>query len=197
MTGNWVVPAVQASRQTQYSSTWIGIDGFSNSNLIQTGTEQDVVNGVPQYYAWWEILPSPETPIMVTDQNTQATVQPGDHMSASIQNQGNGYWKIEIADTTRGWTYTTTQAYSGSATSAEWIEEAPMVNGIITPLANYGSLTINPGTVNVNGNPRLVVADAGGLVQGRRLISVPSRPDTDTDGFAAQYGASQPLAPQS
>ena len=44
VSGFWVVPKVTAQK-TGYSSTWVGVDGYSNGNLIQTGTEQDYVNG--------------------------------------------------------------------------------------------------------------------------------------------------------
>src|SRR4051812_35832181 len=49
VSGSWVVPTVTGSRQgSSYSSAWVGIDGFSDSTVEQIGTEQDVINGVPQ-----------------------------------------------------------------------------------------------------------------------------------------------------
>jgi hypothetical protein len=50
-TATWVVPSVK--KITGYSSAWVGVDGFSNNNLIQTGTESDFVNGKAVYRAWW------------------------------------------------------------------------------------------------------------------------------------------------
>lgn len=52
ITGDWTVPAVIGPNGS-YSATWIGIDGFTNSSLIQTGTEQDYLNGSARYSAWW------------------------------------------------------------------------------------------------------------------------------------------------
>ena len=52
ITGDWTVPAVTGPNGS-YSATWIGIDGFTNSSLIQTGTEQNYLNGSAQYSAWW------------------------------------------------------------------------------------------------------------------------------------------------
>ena len=80
VTGTWTVPAVSTSSSATYSSAWIGVDGFNDSNLIQTGTEQDYYSGSAHYDAWWEILPASETEISPT---TYA-VAPGDRMSASI-----------------------------------------------------------------------------------------------------------------
>ena len=191
ITGSWVVPSVTSTRGTEYSSAWIGIDGFNNSDLIQTGTEQDASsNGSTSYSAWWEILPAAETPI------SSMTIHPGDHMSASITDNGNGTWTIYIADNTTGQSYTTTQAYSGPAQSAEWIMEAPEVGGTISTLAHYGQTTFDPGTVN-GGNPFLVPNDGGVMIQHNQQVSTPSNPDSDTDGFNVAYGATAPAPPAS
>ncbi len=60
VSGSWIVPTVTAtsSRGTTYSSVWVGIDGYSNSTVEQIGTEQDVVNGTPEYSVWWEMYSS-------------------------------------------------------------------------------------------------------------------------------------------
>ena len=105
ITGDWVIPTVQATRKATYSSSWIGIDGFNNSSLIQTGTEQDYYGGSAHYQAWWEILPAAETVI------TGMTIHPGDHMHASIQNLGGGTWSITLQDVTTGNSFTTQQLY--------------------------------------------------------------------------------------
>ena len=49
-----------AGSRGPYSSSWIGIDGLANRDLIQTGTDSDYVDGSPHYDAWWEILPAAE-----------------------------------------------------------------------------------------------------------------------------------------
>lgn len=191
ITGSWIVPKVTSVHGSDYSSSWIGIDGFNNSDLIQTGTEQDASSsGSTSYYAWWEILPASETTI------TNMTIQPGDHMSASIQNNGNGTWTISLTDNTTGQSFTTIQDYSGPAQSAEWIMEAPEIGGHISTLANYGQTTFNPGTVN-GGNPGLITNDGGVMIQHNRQVSTPSIPDSDTDGFNVAYGSTAPTAPQS
>ncbi|WAH36940.1 G1 family glutamic endopeptidase [Alicyclobacillus dauci] len=190
ITGEWTVPTVQKTTKSSYSSTWIGIDGYNNSDLIQTGTEQDYVGGRAQYDAWWEILPAAETVI------TNMAVYPGDHMSAAIHNNGNGTWKITLNDLTQNETFSTTQSYSGPATSAEWIQEAPEINGRIATLAHYGETTMDPGTVN-GANPGLTASDGGYMVQNNATVSVPSNPDSDTDGFNVAYGSAQPTPPQS
>jgi len=190
VTGSWVVASVAASRKSTYSSSWVGIDGFNNSNLIQTGTEQDYYNGQTHYGAWWEILPAAETPISMT-------VLPGDVMSARISRNSNGSWTISISDTTRNESFSIVQSYSGPLTSAEWIQEAPTVGGRVATLAQYSSPDkFDPGTAN-GANPGLTAADGGVMVQRNIQVSTPSNPDSDTDGFNMAYGATAPSPPSS
>lgn len=191
ITGEWKVTAVSSTSSATYSSSWIGIDGFNNSNLIQTGTEADYYSGSAHYGAWWEILPAAETVI------PSITVHPGDTMYAHIHNNGGGVWNIYLQDVTTGVSYSTNQSYSGAATSAEWIQEAPTVGGKVAGLAHYGTVTFDPGTLN-GGNPGLNTSMAGYMTNsGGTTISNVSNPDSDTDGFAAAYGSTAPSAPAS
>jgi hypothetical protein len=182
------VPAVAASRSATYSSNWIGIDGFNDNDLIQTGTESDYYNGKPHYDAWWEILPAAETVI------PSITVKPGDTITASITKGSGSTWTIKITDGSQR--FTTTKTYSGPLSSAEWIEEAPSVGGRVAPLANYGQTTFDPGTVN-GANPNLTASEGGIMAQKRAQVSTPSNPDRDADGFSMAYGAAAPAPPSS
>lgn len=193
ITGSWTVPSVAASRKATYSSNWIGIDGFNDSNLIQTGTEQDYYNGSAHYYAWWEILPAAETAISTAT----ITVHPGDVMTSNIHLVSGNSWLITIGDSTTGQSFSITQTYNGQLSSAEWIEEAPSVGGHTATLAHYSSPdTFDPGTVNGH-NPNLVASDGGVMIQGRSQVSTPSNPDSDTDGFNMAYGSAAPSPPAS
>src|SRR5437899_11239968 len=59
--GSWVVPTIQGNcpSTNQYSSFWVGIDGYSSGTVEQTGTDSDFQNGVPTYYALYEFFPHP------------------------------------------------------------------------------------------------------------------------------------------
>jgi hypothetical protein len=174
-----------------YDSQWVGIDGFNNSQLIQTGTETDWYNGSAHYGAWWEILPAAETPI------SSITVRPGDVMTASISQVSGTSWTITITDTTTGKSFTTNQTYNGPGASVEWIEEAPSLGGRVATLAHYSSPnTFDPGTANGT-NPGLTTNDAGVMIQKRAQVSTPSAPDSDTDGFNMAYGNVAPAPPSS
>lgn len=201
ITGSWVVPVVQNHGSgSAYSSTWVGIDGFNNTDLIQTGTEQDYVDGSAQYYAWWEIMPSAEVKITTANNGQPATVEPGDHMYAHVHNNGNGTWNLTIQDKTAGWTYTTTQNYSGPADSAEWIEEAPNVDGQTATLADYGKTFLTPDTVN-GVTPTFTADEAGVMVQNNSMVSATFAPGFGTFGLGytsvPQLSASSNSGPNS
>jgi peptidase A4-like protein len=205
VTGTWVVQAVSPTKKSTYSSQWVGIDGFNDNSLIQTGTESDYHNGSAHYGAWWEILPAAETVI------PSLAVKPGDLMSASItQTIGTTSWTITLTDVTTGQSFSTVQTYTGPQTSAEWIEEAPTVNGRVAPLAHYYNATTGRGTpvsfdsgaaapVNTaNGsNPGLTTSESGVMIQQNAQVSTPSAPDSDTDGFNMEYGSKVPNPPPS
>jgi hypothetical protein len=108
------------------------VDGVNNASLIQAGTAQDSSNGATAYDEWYEILPANETLI--------ASVSPGDHIQACINEGSLGTWTIAISDITSGQSFSQAFAYSASGTSAEWVEEAPKVNGLQAALANFGTV---------------------------------------------------------
>lgn len=195
VTGSWTVPTVFAPtkhpRKAYFSSTWVGIDGFNlhDDNLIQAGTEQDWIGGSAQYYSWWEILPNDETAI------PSIAVNPGDVMTVSIT-QGTPLWTITVTDTTNGQSFTTAQKYSAPMTSAEWIQEAPTVGYRVAPLADDGTVDFDHCLAN-GVNPDLTFSDSGIMAKrgGRVVISTPSTPNPEGNGFAVAFGKVQPPAP--
>ena len=133
--GSWTVQtADQTTNPYGYSSQWIGIDGATNQDLIQTGTESDLADNIynSSYFAWWELLPLPATLI------PGFSVSPGDNMYASIKlvNATAHLWSITIKDKTKKEKFTTTVTYNASEASAEWIDERPYV-GFFPPLADF------------------------------------------------------------
>jgi hypothetical protein len=190
VSAQWVVPTVQPSQASEYSATWIGIDGVTNKSLIQTGTEQDSANGKTTYYAWYELLPALSIPV--------ESVSPGDHIRASIVENSPGMWTIVITDVTSGQSVTKSVAYSTPQTSAEWVEEAPSsAFGQQLTLADFGSaeftnqavsgINLSSGVlfpvdmVDANGN---VIASPGAISNGSFPITY--------DGAAPQVSSPSP-----
>ena len=144
---SWHVPEVDCSKTPgTYSAFWVGIDGYSDKTVEQTGTSSDCNGTTPVYYAWYEFYPNPPVTI-------DMTVFPGDVIGASISYE-NGQFTIGIHDHNTGAEFKASGVVSSAQrTSAEWIAEAPSTSGgTILPLAdfvtaNYGyDNTTDPGT---------------------------------------------------
>ena len=194
--GHWRVPVVETPttkalrNKNAYSSSWVGIDGYNNEDLIQAGTEQDWLHGSKFYQAWWEILPAAETPI------TTIAVHPGDGMAVSITEGASAHWTIALTDTTTHKSFAITTTYDGPRTSAEWIQEAPTIGWKVGTLADDSTVIFDLGRVN-DANPRLTINDSGSMYKGDSRISTPSVPNQNRDGFAVAFGSSAPAAPSS
>jgi hypothetical protein len=120
--------------------------GDTDSYLIQTGTEADVVNGKPHYDAWWEVItPTNPAPEVVY---TAITVHAGDAITATVAKGTAGKWTMTLKDITAGKTGTHTAAFAGPGESAEWIQEDTDVNGVISPAPDWQKVSFKKITVN-------------------------------------------------
>ena len=204
VSGTWTVPWVLAPTKKRLrhrpmlSSDWVGIDGYNNSDLIQAGIEQDWTGGrnpQPFYQAWWEIMPTPEMAI------DTVRVSPGDQITVTITDVAGALWTISLVNDTTSdcapyCTFFTEQVYGGPAASAEWIHEAVTWNRHISRLPHDTNVTFDNATVN--GAPiGLDMAESGVMVKRNKVISTPSVPDADGDGFVVAYGGSAPGPPDS
>ena len=138
VSASWTQPTLTCTSTTTYSSYWVGLDGYSNSALEQTGTEADCIRGKATYGAWWEVLPASESAYSVT-------VKAGDSLSASVVDNGNGTFTMKLTDSTEGWSKSTTANGSSGHqdSSAEVIAEATQVNGSIAKLSNFGTVNFS------------------------------------------------------
>jgi len=195
--GSWVVPAVTCdSRQTQASSFWVGLDGYTSSTVEQTGTSSDCNREQPNYYAWYESYPA-EAEIII---NT-VPVAPGNVMSAWV-NYADSEFTVWIENVTTGATFSVSFAVSSAErSSAEWIAEAPSNSRGIIPLPNFGTVLFgedNTGLFSTGSN----CATAGGscapisaystveaitMEKRRTLEAVPSALSTDGTSFSVAY----------
>ncbi len=58
VSASWVEPTGHCSSGHQYSSFWVGLDGFSSGTVEQTGSEVDCSGSTPVYYSWYEMYPA-------------------------------------------------------------------------------------------------------------------------------------------
>jgi hypothetical protein len=176
----WTVPSVSPTSSPTYSSAWVGIDGDGNSNLIQTGTESDYVNGQAQYSAWWEILPRYSVTI------PGITIRPGDSITASVARSSGNSWLISLTDNTTGKSWSATKTYTGPGASAEFVQEAPTVGGSQSAVAHFSTFSFSNLKVN-NANPGLVSSEKIILRQNGIDYSTPSDPNATGNGFSVSY----------
>ena len=179
--GEWVVPTVRPSSSPEYSSTWVGIDGVTNTSLIQGGTEQDSGGGTATYFAWYEILPAAEVPI-------REPVSPGNVMNVSVTEQSAGTWEIIITDVTANWSTSGAFAYHGPGTSAEWIEEAPTVNNAQSTLANFGSMGFSHMATSSSGSGSSALTPVSMVNTNGVVIAYPGPFNASTDSFPITFG---------
>lgn len=142
--GNWVVPTLSCTSQSTYSSSWVGIDGYSDGTVEQTGTEHDCINGQPLYYVWYEMYPK-------FGYKVNLPVKAGDNVSAEVKFIGNRKFVLTLTNLTTGGAFTTTQRSNGQRQSAEWITEAPWSSGVL-PLANFGTMAFSNASATLNGH---------------------------------------------
>jgi hypothetical protein len=218
--GSWIVPAIDPSFSPYGgSATWIGLDGYGESPLIQVGTSQNYSNGFfgigagVSYDAWWQVLPQFESS---QDLGSGFPVFPGDAMLASISPtpigsapapNTNFSWQIVLTDITQKWTFTTNQGFSGPLDQAEWILEDP--SDCAGPFgcwrqsfANYGQVmfdfndrtatSLGPGWVPNWTSPSLSSIEQLSINQNNEIYSTPSNPDADADGFYVTYSQVSP-----
>jgi hypothetical protein len=160
VSGSWTVPAIQQAGSCpaggNYSSQWVGIDGFSNQELFQAGSDADLCpfnTTTTRYYPWIEWLPAAEIELTYGNGNP-LPFAPGDYLIVNVTATGwsggeSSTGNLIYADITQGWEVITAvvasqlcDAYQFCGTyilgqSAEWIVEAPEVNGSIANLSNY------------------------------------------------------------
>jgi hypothetical protein len=205
--GSWTVPTVFGDAGSS-SATWVGIDGNGTIPLIQTGTAQDYSNGFlgifgggPSYYAWYEVVPADAVTI-------PKPVSPGDKINAFVMYGGQGMptpgvsapWYIYMNNETQNWFYTAQVTYAGPVSSAEWIEEAPTYCGwlgscSVQKLADYGSVTFDGEDYLNSASPNFKTSQQNEISQYSNVVSIPSNPDADLDGFTLSYGSFQPPPP--
>jgi hypothetical protein len=145
VSASWVEPTGHCpSSGSQYSSFWIGLDGYSSRSVEQTGSEVDCHSGTPKYYAWYEMYPKGSV-------NLHDPVKPGDQFTGSVTYDGSGKFTLKLTDTTQGWTATENKTLTtAKRSSAEVIIEAPCctATGGILPLADFGTINLSSSQVD-------------------------------------------------
>ncbi len=117
-TASWTEPSVSCRSTNDLFAPWVGIDGDGSSTVEQTGVETDCSSGRPVYSAWYEMYPA--APVYYN-----VSVSAGDHITATVTRTATNTYRLDLSDTTKGWTKTTTKSLTSKHASAEAIIESP------------------------------------------------------------------------
>jgi len=149
--GEWVEPFAQQNTGKctggwEYSSQWVGFDGYNSGDVLQAGSEADAYcsgnSKQTQYDLWTEWYPYSESAI------SNFPISPGDLIGVEVwyttASTHGGAYLIDYTTkqfTTIGFNPPSGTTYVGS--SAEWIVEAPTISGGISALINYTAVPWN------------------------------------------------------
>jgi Peptidase A4 family len=136
----------------QWTSNWVGLDGFNDSTVEQDGTDAHcggTGNTTPKYEAWYEMYPANSVNVFA--------VHPGDVIDVSVT-YASGNFGLTVSDLTTGKSATDTAACASCArASAEWIIERPALCNnagtkcFITELADFGTSAMGGDEAQVAG----------------------------------------------
>ncbi len=193
--GSWKVPQASCSPGYQYSSFWVGIDGFNSNTVEQTGTDSDCRSGSAVYHAWYEFYPAGAVNSPSSD-----VVKPGDVISATVTyDSTSNTFTTTLTDSTQGWTFTSpATSVSGAArSSAECIAERPSIGGSLTKLANFGTVSFGQDNTSVSSTCYANGSAFGSSAQeitivsfSGRVLALPSSLSSDGSSFTVTWKGS-------
>jgi hypothetical protein len=184
--GDWVVPNVDAPTQNQwyYCASWVGIDGDQTPDVCQAGVECEVYHSgntiTRNIYPWWEWYPGPEVQI------TNLAVNPGDmitmlicSMTGANATTATTYFSNRTTGASTSFNFTAPSGTKLVGNCAEWIVEAPTVNGAQSAIADFGEVFFsvceafltNGNTVNGSTGNNINLSAGGNVVSDGVLIS--------------------------
>ena len=144
---SWIVPNVTCGSKTTYVAVWVGIDGFNDNTVEQTGIQVQCSGGKAYYSAWYEFYPAAPVSAPSSD-----VVKPGDKIVAwVVYNPSTNEFKTVLVDVTEGWNYTSpwTSVSGALDDSAEWVVERPAIGNSLTTLADFGTAYFNVHFTNI------------------------------------------------
>ena len=141
ITGSWVEPAVTCTADHDLFAPWLGIDGYSDQTVEQTGVQASCATGKAVYSGWYEMYPA--NPVYYSN-----PVSAGDTFTATITFTGGTSYKLTLQDVTKGWTQSVTKSLSADNASAEAIIEAPGGFPSIPGGVTFSNVTVNGKLLN-------------------------------------------------
>jgi Peptidase A4 family len=118
VTASWTEASATCRNDNELYAPWVGIDGYGNETVEQTGVQTSCSTGKPVDSAWYEMYP--KSPVYYSK-----PVSTGDKITATVTASG-GSFTLTITDKTKDWTETTHASTDANKdASAEAVIEAP------------------------------------------------------------------------
>jgi hypothetical protein len=140
ITGSWTEPAATCTNDSELAAPWLGLDGYGDETVEQTGLAVSCSTGKPEYEGWYEMYPA--APHYFSN-----PASAGDTIDASVTFKAPHSYTLTLKDVTKGWTHTETKTLSSAKNaSAEAVIEGP---GGYPTFPNGVTFT----DITVNGHP--------------------------------------------
>ncbi|KAJ6518401.1 concanavalin A-like lectin/glucanase domain-containing protein [Mycena vulgaris] len=167
--GTWTVPTItlrsgQSAASDPSISQWVGIDGFSNSALIQGGTLSQLVGGRQENIAWTEMLPAALRQVSLT-------VNTGDSITTNVTMTSATSGTVTIRTPRASIVGTVSGGTRVSGTSAEWILEDFLSGGSLIAFAAFPTSSFTGSAVRSGTSVTPSGATLIDLVQNSELCS--------------------------
>ena len=193
VSANWTVPTVTCQPgETSWAAQWPGIG--DNTTVQQDGTETDCFNGVPSYWAWYEMYGDPNVSggYAVPLSASTNPVSAGDQMTGSVSFTGSE-WVLALSDATQNWTFQVQFPSTPglSQGSAEWMVEDP--NGCSPScevLSQYSPVQFTQARATANGQSGLISSfplTAMAIDQNSTTLATVGPLDRAGDGFTDSW----------
>jgi Peptidase A4 family len=141
VSATWTQPQVSCTSNGTVGF-WVGLDGYGETPIEQTGINVSCATGTPKYTGFWES--SATSPAI----NYNEPVYPGDTIVANVLYQGSDTYSLQLTDSTRDWVEITPLDSVAPNLSAEVIAEATTVNGQVTALPNFTAIQFRQVTID-------------------------------------------------
>jgi hypothetical protein len=94
--GTWIEPQATCTAAHDLYAPWLGLDGYGDMTVEQTGVQTSCSTGSPVDSGWYEMYPSP--PVYFSN-----PVSTGDTIKASVTYAGGTSYTLMLKDVTKGW----------------------------------------------------------------------------------------------
>lgn len=157
ITGTWKEPVANCTANHDLYAPWLGLDGYGDQTVEQTGVQTSCRSGHPVDSGWYEMYPAPP-------KYFSSRVSTGDTIRATVIFAGGNSYSLTLQDVTKGWKHTVHKSLSARNASAEAIIEAPggfpgLPNGV-----KFSNVTVNGKTLSTFHPARLIAT--GGWTPG-------------------------------